>query len=852
MGWKSGLLAAACAATIAALVLLGAVLGVDWLQSFGGAQVTVPASAIAILVAAAGLVRWRELGFILVAGGVVALVDGLSGSERVAVNTAVCMVLVGIGLLCLDRRPSAADAAALLVALIAGLALLGYLFDVPELRRGLRRSPLTPMALPTALAMLSLSIGLLAARARGGLAALAVSDGPGGALVRRLAPAAIVLPVTLAYLCLEGQEQDLFGAREGLALLSAGLVVIFGTLVVMTGGALERTRHRELAIIRATVDAVIILDDRGNVREFNAAAERMFGRHREDVLGRELAPLIVPPALRDAHRRGLAHAIATGTSSIIGRPVELTALRADGTEFPAEVTIARLTGAGPPMFVGHVRDIADRLEGERAARHLATLVETSAEAIIAIGPDRSVLTWNAAAERVYGYTREEAIGRSFTDLILAPEDERRAESAFVRLAELGSITAEVSHTRSDGSGFPAEVTASVISDSSGEAVGVSMIVRDTSERHVLEEQLRQAQKMEAVGQLAGGIAHDFNNLLTVISGYGQLALARVGTGPGASELGEIERAAERATVLTRQLLAFSRRQMLDPVVLDLGDVARGLTPMLKRLIGEDIEVELRSAEGLPEVRADAAQIEQAVINLAVNARDAMPDGGKLVIETRAVEGFVCLSVTDTGTGIEPDALAHVFEPFYTTKPVGAGTGLGLASVHGAITQSGGHVRVESEPGRGTSFEIFLPTTSERGVAAGVAVSDEPRGGDETILLCEDEEGVRALVELILSAAGYRVLSEARPNDALARTDAHIDALVTDVIMPDMPGPELSRRLQGERPGLRTLFVSGYAPDTVHGRGNLPPGSAFLEKPFDRETLLRTLRELLDRAGAGAP
>jgi two-component system, cell cycle sensor histidine kinase and response regulator CckA len=459
-----------------------------------------------------------------------------------------------------------------------------------------------------------------------------------------------------------------------------------------------------------------------------------------------------------------------------------------------------------------------------------------------------VLSWNAGAEHVYGYSREEAIGRPLVDLILAPERRAGAVASLAALQARGSITSEVRHMRRDGSVFPAEATASIIADASGQLAGISLIARDITGRYALEDQLRQAQKMEAVGQLAGGIAHDFNNLLTVITGYGQLALARVGDGAGASELAEIERAAERATVLTRQLLAFSRRQMLDPVVLDLGDVARGLTPMLERLIGEDIEVELRSADGLPDVLADAAQIEQVVINLAVNARDAMPDGGKLLIETRAEEGFVCLSVTDTGTGIEPDALAHVFEPFYTTKPVGEGTGLGLASVHGAITQSGGHVRVESEPGRGTSFEIFLPTTSDRGSTASVAVSDEPLGGDETILLCEDEEGVRALVVLFLSAAGYRVLSDARPNDALARTEAHIDALVTDVIMPDMPGPELSRRLQGQRPGLRTLFVSGYAPDTVHGRGNLPPGSAFLEKPFDRETLLRTLRELLDRAG----
>jgi two-component system cell cycle sensor histidine kinase/response regulator CckA len=263
--------------------------------------------------------------------------------------------------------------------------------------------------------------------------------------------------------------------------------------------------------------------------------------------------------------------------------------------------------------------------------------------------------------------------------------------------------------------------------------------------------------------------------------------------------------------------------------------------MLERLIGEDIAVEVRADDALPGVLADAGQIEQVIVNLAVNARDAMPDGGRLLIDTRADGLFVRLAVTDTGVGIPAEDLPHVFEPFYTTKPVGEGTGLGLASVHGAITQSGGNVRVRSREGGGTTVEISLPATSERGRAAPAVAPGEPLGGHETILLCEDEEGVRALVEIVLSGAGYRVLGEARPNDAIERAAREdIDALVTDVIMPDMPGPELARRLE-----LPTLFVSGYTADTVHGRGSLPPGSAFLEKPFDNDTLLRTVRELLD-------
>ena len=366
------------------------------------------------------------------------------------------------------------------------------------------------------------------------------------------------------------------------------------------------------------------------------------------------------------------------------------------------------------------------------------------------------------------------------------------------------------------------------------------VLRDITERRVLEDQLRQAQKMEAVGQLAGGIAHDFNNLLTVIAGYGEIARRRIGAGPGVNELGEIQRAAERAGELTRQLLAFARRQVLEPVPLDVNRVATGLAPMLSRLLGETIEIAMLAGDELPPVLADRVQLEQVVINLAINARDAMPGGGTLAIETSFSDGHVRLAVSDTGSGIEPELLERIFEPFYTTKEVGLGTGLGLATVHGIVTQSGGRVDVVSSPGMGSTFTVLLPA-ADASLEPASEPAERPRiGGDETLLLCEDEDGVRKLLELVLRGAGYTVLSAAGPEEGLALAARHaVDALVTDIVMPGMSGLELADRLAP----LRALFISGYSSEAA---GGLPGGSAFLEKPFDHGALLAAVRALLDQ------
>ena len=470
---------------------------------------------------------------------------------------------------------------------------------------------------------------------------------------------------------------------------------------------------------------------------------------------------------------------------------------------------------------------------------------------------KAMLAVNEAAIARYGYSTDEFLALTAADLEV-PEGSG-AES-------LPGLTR---HLRRDGAELKMRTIAHDISFNGRAARCV--IAEDVGERELLESRLRQAQKMEAVGQLAGGVAHDFNNLLTVISGYGAMARNRIGAGPGARELDEIDRAADRAVQLTQQLLAFSRQQLREPVVLDLNEVIAAVSPMLTRLIGENIEIGVLTSVDAPPVLADRGQIEQVIVNLVVNARDAMPTGGTLTIDTRSVllderyaadhagiepGEYACLSVTDTGTGIDRETQSRIFEPFFTTKEVGAGTGLGLATVHGIVTQSGGHLEVYSEPGLGSSFKVYLPAAAGEPAtrAFAPALRPESLSGTETVLVCEDDELVRVLLETILIENGYRVLAAALPKEALAltsRPDAEIDVLVSDVVMPQMSGPELVERLRGVRPALRTLFLSGYPAETLRGR-SLPEDSEFLQKPFDDVSLLRRVRSLIDGVEAGKP
>ena len=479
---------------------------------------------------------------------------------------------------------------------------------------------------------------------------------------------------------------------------------------------------------------------------------------------------------------------------------------------------------------------------------------------------------NKAGEALIGYTREEILQMTIADVVPRNCIEKIQTRLKKKLADHAPTIYEVEAIRKDGTRVPVEVSSRLIYEN-GEPVAVQGSARDITERKRAEEELRasqlqlqQSQKLEAIGQLAGGVAHDFNNLLTAILGYTDLSLRRVDVDNSIRRnLEETKKAAERAASLTRQLLAFSRKQILEPKVLNLNDVVRDMHKMLTRLIGENIDLATKQAGDLGIVKADPCQVEQIILNLVVNARDAMPRGGKVTIETANITiddtdalkhmaikpgPYVMLAVSDTGTGIDEETQARVFEPFFTTKEVGKGTGLGLSTVYGIVKQSGGNIWVYSEPGAGTVFKIFLPR-----VEVAESSNEKPASelkvfhGSETILLVEDEDIVRGLTRKILVEAGYKVL-DARSGEEAIRLSRHyrgsIDLLLTDVVMPETSGKEVAERLLELRPAARVLFMSGYTDEAIVRHGVLDENVDFIQKPFTWARLGKKVRDVLDR------
>jgi PAS domain S-box-containing protein len=645
-------------------------------------------------------------------------------------------------------------------------------------------------------------------------------------------------------------------------------------------------RSRELAAHTALLDlapdAIFACDADRRITFWNHGAQATYGFSPAEAVGvtpGELLRTEYPISLEEIER------LVTETGSWEGDLVQRTK---DGRRLVVESRWAvqydeagRLTG-----LLEVNRDITARLKSQTA------LLELAPDAIVGIGRDGLIMLVNAQVEALFGYAREELLGQPVE--VLVPErfrDGHRSHRAGYftdpRTRPMGAGL-ELFGRRRDGGEFPAEISLSSIETEDGTLAIAA--VRDVSERVIaarererleteaererLQNQLHQAQRLESLGQLAGGIAHDFNNLLAVIINYAEFvtndldtaAITEQGRQSMREDVEQISSAAERAAHLTHQLLAFARREVVQPEVVDVNDVVSDVEQLLRRTLGEHVELHSSLIDDLRPVLIDPGQLEQILVNLAVNARDAMPDGGTLRIDTANMDvdddytasrpelspgSYVRLRVSDTGVGMAPETVQRAFDPFFTTKPSGQGTGLGLATVYGIIQQAGGRSQIYSEPGVGTTFTVLLPATDRTSSPIERQPASPVLQGDETILLVEDEQALREVTRRILAGAGYRVIVAASGPDALEAAGGHtgpIDLLLSDVIMPQMPGPQLAKRLLTERPSVRVLLMSGFAQPILDSGGHLDAGMTFIEKPFSGPALLAKVAQTLDRMG----
>jgi PAS domain S-box-containing protein len=630
--------------------------------------------------------------------------------------------------------------------------------------------------------------------------------------------------------------------------------------------ALRGSEARLRAITAAASDAIVLVDASGRIRFWNEAAVRIFGRGLEEALGRPAAEVLVAPTWSGRFTRGLAEFLRTGRAPGRGGAIEVRSIRKDGGEFPAEMTVSSLDLGGKRHALALIRDVSERKVSQERLLTLSRAVEQVPVSIVITDTGGVILWVNPHFTSVSGWSPEEAIGRKPSILRSGHHPPEFYRDLWETIAAGRLWKGEMRNRRKDGTLFWESVSISPVTDDGGRVSHYVAVKEDVTSRRLLEDQFRQAQKMEAIGTLAGGVAHDFNNLLTVITGFTELTAAKMGPAdPNRPYAEEVLKASRRAADLTRQLLAFSRRQVLQPKEVDLNGIVRGMEKMLGRLLGEDVRVRLDLAPGLRRTVADPGQVEQVILNLCVNARDAMPEGGTLFLSTRnedvtpdvaaATPGLpegphVSLAVRDTGTGMTEDVKARIFEPFFTTKPVGKGTGLGLATVFGIVRQSGGQVYVESAPGAGSTFRILLPCGRPGAGRPEEAARGEPpvEGGTETILLVEDEPAVRDIARTALAGAGYRVLAAPDGEAAIRFCGSHageIDLLVTDVILPGRDGRQVAREVRERRASIRVLFISGYADDVLGPRGVLDPGVALLPKPFTPRELCLRVRAALD-------
>jgi PAS domain S-box-containing protein len=659
-----------------------------------------------------------------------------------------------------------------------------------------------------------------------------------------------------------------FLAQHPDAVMLQVLAALFGALrtVCVVGGCYDFVRRRLpvwplvaslAALTLATVVPPLVTVDLGLQRAPAIAL-------RAALFGWIAWVLFTGPALQG--RRALAGVfVLTLINQLV---LFFTGNEARGVDAFSTFTATLLSVILLIVVLDEARDEAERAEYARkdSERRRQTIFERAPIGIAVVDAAGRYVEVNPAFQKMLGYDPRDLVGRHFRDVTL-PADLALTERLFGEMltGARDHFFLEKRYVKQDGTAAWARLSVSAVRDASGALLHTVSMIEDVSERKQLEEQLVHAQKLEALGSLAGGVAHDFNNLLAAMMGYTQLIQRSLpGDDARQNDLVEIRRAGDRAAALSRQLLAFARRQVIDPRILDVNDVLRAAEAMLRRLVGGDITVVLQLAPTLAPVRVDPGQLEQVILNLAVNAHDAMPAGGTLTIETSGVvldEAYgrlhpdatpgahVLIAVRDTGVGMTPEVRNRIFEPFFTTKEPGKGTGLGLATCYGIVKQAGGSIWVQSEPGRGATFKVYLPARPEAAARATPPATEAPLpGGSETIMVVEDEPTVRSVTVRMLASAGYRVLAASDGPEALAAARGHageIHALVTDVVMPKMHGTKLAALLRADRPGLRTLFVSGYTEDAGVRPDQLAKGMGYLAKPFTAEALTERLRQVLD-------